>query len=323
MEDAMIPWIKNAPEIKDPGYLPNDDLRHWPDPGGKTRDSLFWQMMMPDHQLGFQCYLYLTDRGHAGFNLILWGTDRKPYVLELVQGDVPSDMDFSDFHFAGLHVEQPADQTSAKVSFTSDKVRLEYQFTGFHDQFSYRSNPDGLPDWFAKNRLEQSGWVKGFVEWDGNRVEFDRIGHRDHSWGTRHWQAPQHWKWLVGYTPDARRIVNAWIWQSKGEWGVGGYVVRDGELVPLASVRQKAKFDDDMTQRSIVAELTDIRGGRCSLEMERFGLVKLPTGGRYATMIMEAACHAKIDGLDAAGQFECQWPVDYLEKMIELNMKAQ
>ncbi|WP_417725640.1 hypothetical protein [Salipiger sp.] len=315
----MIDWIRTAPEVADPGYLPTDDLRHRPEPGGKARDSLFWQLMMPDHELGFQCYLYLTGDGKAGFNVILWGKERRPHVIELVQGDVPEAMDFDDFRLDGLHVTQPADQRSATVRYQSDKVTLEYVFEGFHDPFSYRSNPDGLPAWFAQNRLEQSGWVRGFVEWDGKRVDFDRIGHRDHSWGVRHWQAPQHWKWLVAYTPDASRVVNAWIWQARGDWGVGGYVIRDGELVPIASVDQKAEYDDDMTQRRVAVTITDIRGGTCDLEMERFGLVKLPTGGRYATMIMEAACTARIDGQAAAGQFECQWPKGYLDNLIELN----
>jgi hypothetical protein len=318
----MIDWIKNAPEITDPGYLPKDDLRHWPEPGGKSRDSLFWQLMMPDHQLGFQCYLYLTGEGVAGFNLILWGTEKKPYLLELVRGTVPREMDFDDFELAGLRVRQPADQKSAHVTFENDSVKLEYRFEGVHDPFSYRSNPDGLPDWFAQNRLEQSGWVTGFIEWEGRRVEFNRIGHRDHSWGVRHWQAPHHWKWLVAYTPDASRIVNAWIWMARGEWGVGGYVVRDGELVPIDRIEQKAKYDVDMTQRSIDVTIHDIRGGTCNLQMERFGLVKLPTGGRHATMIMEAACQASIDGRDAAGQFECQWPQAYLDSMIDLNARA-
>ncbi|MGV0819038.1 DUF7064 domain-containing protein [Martelella sp. AMO21009] len=318
----MIDWISTAPEVADPGYLPGDDLRHRPEAGGKARDSLFWQLMMPDHELGFQCYLYLTGEGKAGFNLILWGGERKPYVIELVQGEVPESMDFDDFRLEGLEVRQPADQRTALVRYENARVKLEYSFEGFHDPFSYRSNPDGLPSWFAHNRLEQSGWVKGFIEWDGRRVAFDRVGHRDHSWGVRHWQAPQHWKWLVGYTPDASRVVNAWIWQAYGDWGVGGYVIRDGELVPIASVEQKAQFDDNMTQRSIAVAITDIRGGACELEMERFGLVKLPTGGRYATIIMEAACRARIDGRPAAGQFECQWPQGYLDNLIELKKQG-
>lgn len=319
----MVGPIMNAPEILDPGYLPNDDLRHRPEPEGKSRDSLFWQMILPEHELGFQCYLYLTGAGKAGFNLILWGKDKRPLVLELVQGEAPETMDFDDFRLGGLQVRQPPDQKSAHITFESEKVRLDYAFEGFHAPFSYRSNPDGLPSWFAENRLEQSGWVKGFIEWGGRRIAFDRIGHRDHSWGVRHWQAPQHWKWIVAYTPDGARIVNAWTWMAGGETGVGGYVVRDDELVPIASVEQKARFDSDMTQRGIELRIIDIRGASCEISMERFGLVKLPTGGRYATMIMEAACHAVIDGREAAGQFECQWPQSYLDAMIELNKQTK
>jgi len=197
---------------------------------------------------------------------------------------------------------------------------LDYAFEGVHAPFSYRSNPDGLPGWFAENRLEQSGWVKGFLAFGDIHIELDRIGHRDHSWGMRQWQVPQHWKWLVAYTPDGTRLVNAWIWFAKGEHGVGGYVVRDGELVPIARISsQRVLFDDDMTQRTIDIEIVDVRQQTCRVTMQRFGLVKLPTGGRFATMIMEAACDATIDGRAAAGQYECQWPKAYLDNMIELG----
>lgn len=321
----MTTWIENAPEISDPGYLPQDDLRHRPDhPGGKARDSLFWQLIMPDERTGFQCYLYLTGEGKAGFNLIVWGEDKRPQVLELITGEVPETMDFDDFRLGGLSVQQPADQRTARVRYEGNGISLDYDFTAIHAPFSYRANPDGLPDWFATNRLEQSGRVRGHISWPGRRIDFDRIGHRDHSWGQRHWQVPQHWKWLVAYTPDASQTVNAWIWYAKGEHGIGGYIVRNGELVPIAGVaRQNSTFRPDMSQQSIDIELIDIRGGRCHLTMERFGLVKLPTGGRFATMIMEAACNATIDGVPAAGQFECQWPVGYLDNLKELNKASE
>ncbi len=62
-----------------------------------------------------------------------------------------------------------------------------------------------------------------------------------------------------------------------------------------------------------------MRGDACLLTMERYGIAKLPTPGRNGTMIMEAACHAKIDGQAAAGQFEPQWSQIYMYHMIELN----
>jgi hypothetical protein len=317
-----VPSIKTISQTPDAGYLIDDDLRHWPAEGGKTRDSLFWEMILPDEQIGFQAYLYLTSEGTAGFNVIVWGAEKKPLVFDLVEGEVARDMDFDDFKLRGLKLVQPADSNKAELSYSSEKITLEFRFTGIHDPFSYRQNPDGLPEWFALNRLEQSGLVTGFLKFGDRRIELDRIGHRDHSWGLRKWGVPHHWKWLVAYTPDASRIVNAWIWLAKGEWGVGGYVVRDGELIPISHVKQQAIFDKDMSQRSIKVGITDIRGDHCDLEMERFGIVKLPTGGRFATMIMEAACLAKIDGIAAAGQYEAQWSQDYLDRAIELNKRT-
>src|SRR5690348_14851506 len=169
--------------IPDPGFGPKDDLRHWPaEPGGRMRGSLFWEMIMPDERLGLQVYLYLTAHGKTGYNVSVWGPDSQPVALDLGGGKVADDADFDDFRVDGLHVRQPELRRTAEVTYESDKVRLEYRFEAVQDAFSYRSNPDGLPDWFAANRLEQTGRVSGFLEVAGRRIEWNRrMGHRDHS----------------------------------------------------------------------------------------------------------------------------------------------
>jgi hypothetical protein len=215
-----------------------------------------------------------------------------------------------------LTLRQPELRRTAELRYESDSVKLQFDFAALHDAFSYRQNPDGLPSWFAINRFEQTGWVKGFLEVDGRRIEWDRVGHRDHSWGRRNWGVPHHWKWFIAYSDDGSRIVNGWIWIARGEWGFGGYVVRDGELVPVSHINHHADYDDDMTQRRLEAELVDVRGESTHLTLERFGLVKLPTNDAMGTIIMEAACHAAIDGDHGGGQFETHWPTAYLEHLI-------
>src|SRR5258706_12589091 len=123
------------------------------------RDSLFWEMIMRDERLGMQVYLYLTDRGKSGFNVSVWGPDAGPLALELGGGTVPEGMDLDDFALRGLTVRQPGLRRTAEVGYRSRTVRLEYRFEAIHDAFSYRCNPDGLPAWFAANRLEQTGRV--------------------------------------------------------------------------------------------------------------------------------------------------------------------
>lgn len=309
--------IKTAPETPNAGYDPKDDLRHRPALGNKMRDSLFWEMIMPDEEIGFQAYLYLTGAGKAGFNVAVWGAAETPLVLDLDQGTVPDDMDLNDFSFVGLRLTQPDPHHSAVLRYESKKVILELNYTALHDPFSYKQNPDGLPDWFAINRMEQTGWIKGFMEFNGRRIEWDRIGHRDHSWGVRNWGVPHHWKWFIAYTPDAHRIVNGWIWIAEGEWGFGGYVVRDGELIPISHMKHHAEYDANMIQRRLRAELIDVRGGSTSLMLERFGVVKMPTNDKMGSIIMEAACTASIDGFNGAGQFETHWSTSYLDHLID------
>jgi hypothetical protein len=292
----------------DPDFGPGDDGRHWPEPGGRMRDSLFWELVMPDEQLAMQIYLYLTDRGRTGYNVVVWGGESS--ALKVASGVVDESADFDAFSFEGLTVKQPELRRACEVRYRSDEVNIDFDFEAIHDAFSYRSNADGLPDWFAQNRLEQTGRVRGFVEIGSRRVEFDRIGHRDHSWGVRDWGVPQHWKWFIAYAPSGS-VVNGWIWIAYGEWGFAGYVVKDGVTVPIRTIEHHANYDGDMIQCRLEADLIDISGEITHLTMDSFGAVTLPTHDPMSTVIIEAACVATIDGEAGAGQFETHWQGSY------------
>lgn len=283
------------------------------------RDSLFWELILPEEQLGIHIYFYLTDKGKTGYAVVVWGQGKEPVVLKLAQGTVAEDMDLDDFEFKGLTVKQPELRRTAEVSYRSDDVDIDFNFKAFHDAFSYRSNPDGLPAWFAENRLEQTGRVTGFLETGGRRIEWDRVGHRDHSWGTRNWGIPHHWKWFVAYT-ESGSVVNGWIWIARGEWGFAGYVVRDGVTIPVSHIEHKAQYHDDMTQRRLEANVIDITGETTHLVLESFGVVKLPTRDPMSTVIYEAACTATINGEEGAGQFETHWPGPYLQHLVESGL---
>lgn len=104
----------NAERQQTSGYGPLDDLRHRPEPGKRMRDSLFYEMVMPD-ELGIQIYLYLTGTGRTGDNVSVWGPGPEPVALVLGGGRVPDDRDFDHFEFDGLTIEQPELLQSAKV----------------------------------------------------------------------------------------------------------------------------------------------------------------------------------------------------------------
>lgn len=309
---------------------PHDNLRHRPDAGGRMRDSLFWQTTLPEQQLGLQVYLYVSGTGRSGFNVAVWGTDATPLAFEVGGGTVSDTLDFDDFRLstdtAAVRVRHTELMQSARVDITTDALTLNLSFEGLHPAFSYRDCPDGLPSWFALDRIEQTGRIAGDLRLhgrsqeqdggrsDGNggerRVELGPIGHRDHSWGRRDWRAPQHWKWFVAYTPSGQ-AVNGWIWIARGEWGFAGYVLRDGRPVPVATIEHRTEYTEGLRQRHLDATLIDVEGHRTRLELDVFGLLRLPDE-RTGTEVREGACTARIEGEAGAGQFETEWPLDYL-----------
>jgi hypothetical protein len=293
---------------------PKDDLRHRPAPGERMRDSLFWELIAPDEQIGMQVYLYLAGSGRAGYNVVAWGPDPDPLVLHLGSGRLDEDADLDDLSFEGLRLRQPEPLRSCVLTYQRDDVAIEFDFHALHDAFSYRANPDGVPPWFAENRMEQTGRVHGSLRVGPRHIDLDRIGHRDHSWGLRDWGTPQHWKWFIAYTPSGV-AVNGWIWIAKGEWGFGGYVARDGVATPIRRIDHHAEYDSQMRQRRLTASVIDVTGATTAVTMDAFGVVELPTHDRMETIIKEAACRATIDGEAGAGQFETHWVGSYLEHL--------
>lgn len=296
-------------------FEPNDHRRHAPDATGRMRDSLFWQTIFDDEQLGFQAYLYTTAAGKAGFNVILW-QEGKPKGFDRIEGEIPPEMDFDDFRLEGFTLRNGPVGEPAHISYKSERIEFDLCFTGIHPPFSYHDNPDGLPSWMAVNRFEQGGRLVGSIKARDLEIAVDHPAHRDHSWGNRNWGLPQHWKWFSAYTPDGKVNLNGWIWIARGETGCAGFVCRNGEVVPISTIRHHADYDEDMGQRRLEATIVDVAGNQTQLELERFGLVKLPTGDKIGTIIQEAACRGSIDGKQAVGQFETHWHQPYLDHLI-------
>lgn len=298
----------------EPPFTDADDLRHHPPPGGRMRDSLFWNLIVPEEQLAMQTYVFVNHRGRAGHNVCVWGGNRQP-IVERHLGLVGPDADFADWDEAGLRVLQPEVRRRAQLAYDSERIHLEYEFTALHDAFSYRQNPGGLPSWFAVNRFEQAGRVRGELTVDGHTTTFDRIAHRDHSWGPRNWGYAHHWKWLLAHTP-AGRALNGFVWIAEGEWGFNGYVLRDGRPVAIdVFTRQAARYDDAMDQVRLDAEIRDVEGMTTALALESFGAVRMDHGDTVGTIIIEAGCRAEIDGEAGGGQFETHWPARYLQHL--------
>jgi hypothetical protein len=132
------------------------------------------------------------------------------------------------------------------------------RFTAWSDPLSFAS---GLAEGVASDHYEQPGSLVGVLEVDGARHALAGRGMRDHSWGVRDWQLVPWWRWFgMVVDPDNYLMVNNVGLRDGGETA-GGFMMRDGELAPIASCETTSELDPELgCQRTFVAHATDARG---------------------------------------------------------------
>ena len=130
---------------------------------------------------------------------------------------------------------------------------------------------------------EQSMRVGGVVVLDGERIEFDGTGHRDHSWGPRDWAPSERWRWLTGQMDGL--AFNAMYLTIAGTHATNGYVWADGRCAALEDLKLENTFDDSgLAGRMLSLELT-AGGATHAIFGDVLVNVPLPiTGDRFSTM---------------------------------------
>ncbi|MBI1885976.1 MAG: hypothetical protein HYS09_06650 [Chloroflexi bacterium] len=95
---------------------------------------------------------------------------------------------------------------------------------------------------FARAHYEQHMRATGTLTIEGETMEIDGLGLRDHSWGPRYWQALKYYRWLTcNFGPDFGLMVSEVI-DLEGGRRVTGVVVRGETLQPISKVAIETEF---------------------------------------------------------------------------------
>jgi hypothetical protein len=114
---------------------------------------------------------------------------------------------------------------------------------------------------FAKAHYEQHMQVQGRVEIEGEVIEIDGFGLRDHSWGPRFWQAIARYQWLtMNFGPDFGVMVSI-IERDEGSTRRGGVVVRGDEIDLVREVEVEADYEPNGLYHRAVRARLETRGG--------------------------------------------------------------
>lgn len=297
---------KPIPEL-DPLNDGRHPLRNLP----LERESVPYVLSLPEHGIGAFIYTWVNKDNLAGSVFVAYGpgVGEQPIVEAIDNVPVPATANFDDWKVGCVGIRQDLKLRQAQIRVDSPRATLEARFDALHPAYAYGFHAEGCPDYAATNRLEQAGRMVGSLSIDGKSFAFDTTGARDHSWGTRDWEAPQHWKWL--HAQSGGTCVHFWQINARGRTDLRGYVHRDGRTVEAASVDVDFEVDAQYQQKHIVARVVDGDGRSVVVSGDFFAHFPLLPGPH--TTLIEGSMRCQVDGAPGVGWVEFMWPTPYLE----------
>ncbi|MDB5985813.1 MAG: hypothetical protein JWR16_866 [Nevskia sp.] len=301
-----------APNRSVPVLDPVNDGRHQLKEGPLERESVPYVMVLPEHKIATFSYTWVNKQNRAGSLFVVFGpgVGDQPIVESIDEIEMTSEHNFDDWRVGKVHLKQDLKLQTAQLHVDGERVGIDLRFDAAHPAYAYGFHPEGCPNYAATNRLEQAGRMRGTLRVDGRRIEFDTTGARDHSWGTRDWEAPQHWKWLHAQA-GPELCVHFWQIQARGRTDLRGYVLRDGRMAEVDSVHIDFSNDAQYRQTGIDALVHDTAGRTTRVAGSFFAHFPLVPGPH--TTLNEGALSCEIDGKAGLGWVEFMWPTAYLD----------
>ncbi|MBI1886421.1 MAG: hypothetical protein HYS09_08965 [Chloroflexi bacterium] len=295
-----------------------DEERHPHTEDGRWRESLYWDLVLPEEGLGGVIYLRLTPATRVADTMLLLyqGHAQKaadcPYVYAHADQALPASLTEVTVGHFGLRRVLPLMEFA--LSFNDGQgTALEAAWRGRHRPFDYAGNRDGCPQVMGVNRFEQTGHVTGRLSLKGKEMTLrEAFSHRDHSWGIRDWAAMQHYKWVSFRAGEV--AANLFLPTVRGESALNGYLALGEDAAPLADVQVQTEYDakEPLRQRAVKLRLRDEKGREVEAEGESFASVPLPSEG---AVIYEAAASFSANGKTGEGVIEYLWPQSYVEHL--------
>ncbi|HEX5938979.1 MAG TPA: hypothetical protein VFZ12_01325 [Dehalococcoidia bacterium] len=257
---------------------PDDEYMHPLGPEDNFNESMYFNFFDRGRQTGG--FLRLGNRANEGYaemtlclylpdGSVLFNFDRSPIdnndafdaggmKFEVVE---PVERLRTSYDGGAVLLTDPLQMADPKKAFTENpkkriKLDLLQEAVGpLYGHVSERQSENPEEE-FARAHYEQHMRATGTLEIDGESLEIDGLGLRDHSWGPRYWQALNYYRWLTcNFGPDFG-FMGSEVVRHDGSRTEGGVVVRDGQLQNVRGIEIKTDFEDnDLYHRSFVATL--------------------------------------------------------------------
>lgn len=170
---------------------------------------------------------------------------------------------------------------------------------------------------FAKAHYEQHCAARGSFTVGGERFEIDGFGLRDKSWGPRHWQAIDWYRWCpMNFGRDFGMMLST-IGDGQGGVRQGGMVFRDGVYDLITECEIDSDWDDNGYQTALRSRIRTESGKTYEVTGEVMSLIPLRNrrttaeGTELTTRITEGMTRYRCGDLVGYGLSE------YLDQIVD------
>lgn len=265
--------------------VPEDDYTHELGPEPNFNESMYFNFFDPKKSMGG--FVRLGNRANEGRaemtvtlylegGRVLFAFKRAPIEhndafdaggmkFEVLE---PTERLRTTYEGSVIDLENPREMSDPRRAFTESpkkRVKLDLVHTAAGPMYGGSKDHDeegrDAENQFAKAHYEQHMAVSGTIEVDGEVIEIDGFGLRDHSWGPRHWQAIESYEWLtMNFGADMGAMVSI-VRRDADNVRTGGVLLRDGKLEGIAKATIDADFEDNgLYHRSLRVDI-ETRGG--------------------------------------------------------------
>jgi hypothetical protein len=170
---------------------------------------------------------------------------------------------------------------------------------------------------FAKAHYEQHCAAKGTITVGDHSFQIDGYGLRDKSWGPRHWQAIDWYRWCpMNFGRDFGMMLSV-IGDGKGGARQGGMVFKDGVYDLISECEITSDWDENDYQTALSARVRTEGGQAYEVTGKVLSLIPLrnrrtaPDGAELTTRITEGMTEYRCGDLVGYGLSE------YLDQIVD------
>lgn len=187
------------------------------------------------------------------------------------------------------------------------EVSFNIDFESLNDIFDYRDCVSGIKEKIsqsvASEHLEQFGRATGKLKVGGSTYSIDGLGERDHSWGTRDWNAPKMWIWLTCQFSQDEALNVTKLTVAEGVVDAG-FIHINGENIPIMKADIDTEYGPDGAPVKFEMALHDKKGDVHRVSAKIIKNVKLPFtsgDGKKQSIMHETLSEYKMGGKTGYG----------------------